>query len=71
MRILGTTWLLYFMFFVPITGLLYVTLAILELEKYARLSGWRSESLVDFFWIAVNVASFIPACWLVRRYGSG
>ena len=69
-RTLGTIWILYVMLFVPITGLTYVTVTILELEKDARLSGWRTESLVHTFWVAVNVASFLPACWLVWKYGS-
>jgi DnaJ domain len=69
-RTLGTISLLYFMLFVPITGLFYVTVTVLELEKDARLSGWRTESLINSFWVAVNVASFLPACWLVWKYGS-
>ena len=71
MRILGTIWLLYLSFLAPITGLLYVTVTILNLEKDARLSGWRPESLVQFFWVAVHLGSLTPACWLVWKYGSG
>ena len=69
-RILGMIFLLYFLLFVPITGLLYLTVVVLDLEKDARLSGWRPESLEGFFLAAAQVASFVPACWLVWKYDS-
>ncbi len=61
---------LYLVLFVPIAVLLYFTVTILEVEKDARLSGWRPESFVGFYWAAVQFASFVPACWLVWKYGS-
>jgi hypothetical protein len=58
------------MLFYPVMGLLYVTVTKLDLEKDARLAGWRPESLEIFFVAAAIVGSLVPACLLVWKYGS-